>query len=166
MHPILGFLNVLKFVIVNTLSYKTISVSKKNADKKWFIVDAEGQGVGRLSSRVAKVLRGKHKPSYTPHSDCGDNVIVINAEKIVLSGNKAQEKTYLHYTGFPSGQRSTSVQKLLDKHPERILEKAIKGMLPKNTLGRALYRNLKVYAGENHDQEAQKPKKLNLDTFK
>ena len=116
---------------MNTLSYKTISVSKKNADKKWFIVDAEGQGVGRLSSKVAKVLRGKHKPSYTPHSDCGDNVIVINAEKIVLSGNKTQEKIYLRHTGFPGGQRSTSVQKLLDKHPERILEKAIKGMLPK-----------------------------------
>jgi len=151
---------------VNTLSYKTVSVNKKNADKKWFIVNAEGQNVGRLSSKVAKVLRGKHKPSYTPHADCGDNVIIINAEKILLSGNKTQEKVYVRHTGFPGGQRFRSAQELLNKHPERILEKAIRGMLPKNTLGRALFRNLKVYTGENHDQEAQKPKKLNLDTFK
>lgn len=151
---------------MNTLSYKTVSVNKKNADKKWFIVNAEGQNVGRLSSKVAKVLRGKHKPSYTPHADCGDNVIIINAEKILLSGNKTQEKVYVRHTGFPGGQRFRSAQELLNKHPERILEKAIRGMLPKNTLGRALFRNLKVYTGENHDQEAQKPKKLNLDTFK
>ena len=134
--------------------------------KKWYIIDVAQKPLGRVSTIIAYILQGKHKIDYHPSIDMGDYVIVINAEKIVLSGNKAQEKTYLHYTGFPSGQRSTSVQKLLDKHPERILEKAIKGMLPKNTLGRALYRNLKVYAGENHDQEAQKPKKLNLDTFK
>lgn len=151
---------------MDTVSYKTTYVNKETADKKWLVVDAEGQTLGRFSSRVATLLRGKHKPSFTPHSDCGDNVIVINAEKIVLSGNKMNTKEYLRHTGFPGGQRSTSVRVMLEKHPHRVLENAIKGMLPKNKLGRALYRNLKVYAGTEHDQSAQKPEKFDINSIK
>ena len=148
------------------LSYKTKSVNKANADKKWVIVDAEGQTVGRMASRVAMVLRGKHKPSYTPHSDCGDNVIVINANKVNLSGMKWTEKEYVRYTGYPGGQRTATAQELFEKFPERIVENAVKGMLPKNRLGRALYRNMKVYAGAEHDHEAQKPEVMNFNDFK
>ena len=151
---------------MDTLSYKTVSGNKETADKKWFIVDAENQTVGRLSSQVAKVLRGKHKTCFTPHADCGDNVIVINAEKVSFSGTKLENKEYVRYSGYPGGQKFTSAQELLEKHPERLIEKAIKGMLPKNTLGRALYRNLKVYTGSEHNHEAQKPELLNLDTLK
>ena len=151
---------------MNTLSYKTISANKETADKKWYVVDAEGQTVGRLASKVAKVLRGKHKPNFTPHADCGDNVVIINAEKVSFSGTKLVDKTYVRYTGYPGGQRSLTAQEQLEKHPTRIIEKAVKGMLPKNSLGRAVYRNLKVYAGAEHKQEAQKPEVLNLDTFK
>ena len=122
--------------------------------------------VGRLSSQVAKILRGKHKTCFTPHADCGDNVIVINAEKVSFSGTKLENKEYVRYSGYPGGQKFTSAQELLEKHPERLIEKAIKGMLPKNTLGRALYRNLKVYTGSEHNHEAQKPEILNLDTLK
>ena len=151
---------------MDTLSYKTISANKATVDKQWLVVDAEGQTLGRLASKVAKLLRGKHKPNFTPHVDCGDNVIVINAEKINLSGNKMDQKEYLRYTGYPGGQRSTSVRELMDKHPERVIEKSIKGMLPKNRLGADLFRNLKVYAGPEHGQEAQKPKAINLNDFK
>ena len=151
---------------MDTLSYKTVSGNKETADKKWFIVDAENQTVGRLSSQVAKILRGKHKTCFTPHADCGDNVIVINAEKVSFSGTKLENKEYVRYSGYPGGQKFTSAQELLEKHPERLIEKAIKGMLPKNTLGRALYRNLKVYTGSEHNHEAQKPEVLNLDTLK
>ncbi len=151
---------------MDTLSYKTISANKETADKKWYIVDAEGQTVGRLASKVAKVLRGKHKPNFTPHADCGDNVIVINAEKVSFSGTKLVDKTYIRHTGYPGGQRQATAEELLAKNPERVVEKAIKGMLPKNKLGRALFRNLKVYKGAEHKQEAQKPEVLNLDTFK
>lgn len=151
---------------MDTLSYKTVSGNKETADKKWFIVDAENQTVGRLSSQVAKVLRGKHKTCFTPHADCGDNVIVINAEKVSFSGTKLENKEYVRYSGYPGGQKFTSAQEMLAKHPERLIEKAIKGMLPKNTLGRALYRNLKVYTGSEHNHDAQKPEVLNLDTLK
>lgn len=151
---------------MDTLSYKTVSGNKETADKKWFIVDAENQTVGRLSSQVAKILRGKHKTCFTPHADCGDNVIVINAEKVSFSGTKLENKEYVRYSGYPGGQKFTSAQEMLEKHPERLIEKAIKGMLPKNTLGRALYRNLKVYTGSEHNHEAQKPELLNLDTLK
>lgn len=151
---------------MDTLSYKTVSANKETAEKKWFIVDAEGQTVGRLASKVAKIIRGKHKTNFTPHADCGDNVIVINAEKVSFSGTKLVDKEYIRYTGYPGGQRILSAQELLKKHPERLIEKAIKGMLPKNKLGSALYRNLKVYTGSEHKQEAQKPEVLNLDTFK
>ncbi len=151
---------------VDTLSYKTISANKATVNKEWLLVDAKGQTLGRLASKVAKILRGKHKPNFTPHVDCGDNVIVINAEKIQLSGNKWNDKVYLRYTGYPGGQRSTTAKELLDKHPERLIEKSVKGMLPKNRLGAELFRNLKVYVGTEHDQEAQKPKAINLNDYK
>tara|TARA_R110002049_G_scaffold28018_3_gene96587 strand:- start:199676 stop:200131 length:456 start_codon:yes stop_codon:yes gene_type:complete len=151
---------------VDTLSYKTVSANKATVDKQWLLVNAEGETLGRMASKVAKLLRGKHKPNFTPHVDCGDNVVVINAEKINLSGNKWDDKTYLRYTGYPGGQRSTSVKEMLEKNPGRIVEKAIKGMLPKNKLGADLFRNLKVYAGAEHDQTAQKPTEINLKEFK
>lgn len=151
---------------MDTLSYKTISANKATANKEWLLVDAEGQTLGRLASKVAKILRGKYKTNFTPHVDCGDNVIVINAEKIQLSGNKLEDKTYLRYTGYPGGQRSTTASELLNKHPERLIEKSIKGMLPKNKLGADLFRNLKVYAGEAHNQEAQKPRAINLNDYR
>lgn len=147
---------------MNTLSYKTISANKETANKEWWVVDAEGQTLGRMASEVAKLLRGKHKTNYTPHADCGDNVVVINADKIVLSGNKMAEKTYIRHTGFPGGQRSLTARQLMDRKPYALVEKAVKGMLPKNTLGSALYRNLFVYAGPEHKQEAQKPKEFKL----
>ena len=151
---------------MDTLSYKTISANKSTVDKQWVLVDAEGQTLGRMASKVAKLLRGKYKPSYTPHVDCGDNVVVINAEKIVLTGNKWDDKVYLRYTGYPGGQRSAAVKDVLKKHPERIVERAVKGMLPKNRLGAELFRNLKVYQGAEHGQEAQKPKAINLNDYK
>lgn len=151
---------------MDTLSYRTISANKETADKKWFVVDAEGQTVGRLASKVAKVIRGKHKPNYTPHADCGDNVIIINAAKVSFSGTKLADKEYIRYTGYPGGQRSVTAEKMLANNPERLIEKAVKGMLPKNRLGRSLFNNLKVYRGTEHKQEAQKPEVLNLDTFK
>lgn len=151
---------------MDTLSYKTISANKETAEKKWFVVDAEGQTVGRLASKVAKIIRGKHKTNFTPHADCGDNVVVINAEKVSFSGTKLVDKDYIRYTGYPGGQRILSAQEMLKKHPERLIEKAIKGMLPKTKLGAAMYKNLKVYVGSEHKQQAQSPEVLNLDTFK
>ena len=151
---------------MDTLSYKTVSANRTTVNKEWLLVDAEGETLGRMASKVAYLLRGKHKPSFTPHVDCGDNVVIINADKIVLSGNKWSDKTYLRYTGYPGGQRTTTVKQLLDKNPEGILEKAIKGMLPKNRLGAELFRNLKVYAGTEHGQEAQKPTVVNLKDIK
>ena len=151
---------------MNTLSYKTVSANKATANKKWLVVDAEGQTVGRLASKVAKIIRGKHKTNFTPHADCGDNVIVINAEKVSFSGTKLVDKEYVRYTGYPGGQRITTAQDMLKKHPERLIEKAVKGMLPKSKLGRQLYTNLKVYTGTEHKHEAQQPEVFNLDTFK
>lgn len=151
---------------MDTLSYKTVSANKATVDKQWLLVDAEGETLGRMASKVAKMLRGKHKPNYTPHVDCGDNVIVINAEKVDMSGNKWDDKVYLRYTGYPGGQRSTSAKELLAKNPGRIVEKAIKGMLPKNKLGADLFRNLKVVVGPEHSHEAQKPTVINLKEFK
>lgn len=150
---------------MNTLSYKTVSGNKETANKKWLLVDAEGQTVGRLASKVAKLARGKHKTNFTPHADCGDNVIVINAAKVSFSGTKLENKEYVRYTGYPGGQRSLTAQELLSRNPSRVIEKAIKGMLPKNKLGRQLYTNIKVYAGTEHNHEAQKPEVINLDTF-
>ena len=151
---------------MDTLSYKTISANKATVDKQWVLVDAEGQHLGRLASKVAKLLRGKYKTNFTPHVDCGDNVVIINADKIVLTGNKWNDKTYIRHTGYPGGQRSRTAQELFDKHPERIVERAVKGMLPKNRLGADLFRNLRVYVGAEHDQEAQKPKAINLNDLK
>ena len=151
---------------MDTLSYKTVSANKQTADKKWLLVDAEGQTVGRLASKVAKLIRGKHKPNFTPHADCGDTVIVNNAEKVSFSGTKLVDKEYVRYTGYPGGQRSLTAQEVLQKHPERLIEKAVKGMLPKNTLGRQLFTNLKVYVGPSHKNEAQQPQVINLDSFK
>lgn len=143
---------------MNTLSYKTVSANKNTVNKQWIVVDAEGEILGRLSSEIAKVIRGKHKPSYTPHVDCGDNVIVINADKVRLTGKKLGDKVYVRYTGYPGGQRFISPKELLAKHPERVVEKAVRGMLPKNRLGRALFGNLYVYAGSEHPHAAQNPK--------
>ena len=147
---------------MDTLSYKTISANKATVNKEWVLVDAEGQTLGRLASKVAILLRGKHKPNFTPHVDCGDNVIVINSEKINLTGNKWNDKTYMRHTGYPGGQRSLSATELFGKDPTRIVEKSVKGMLPKNKLGADIFRNLKVYVGSEHDHTAQKPKTINL----
>ena len=148
---------------MDTLSYRTISGNKETADKKWLLVDAEGETLGRLASKVAFMIRGKHKTNFTPHADCGDYVIVINAEKIALSGNKWEDKIYMRHTGYPGGQRTLTARELMAKRPIRLVEKAVKGMLPKNKLGAALYKNLKVYVGTEHGQEAQTPKKVNLE---
>ncbi len=147
---------------MDTLSYKTVSANKGTVNKEWLLVDADGQTLGRLASEVAKLLRGKHKPSFTPHVDCGDNVIITNAAKINLTGKKWEAKEYIRYTGYPGGQRSLTAQELFDKSPSRLVERAVKGMLPKNKLGAAIFRNLKVYDGTEHDQEAQKPRSINL----
>ena len=150
---------------MDTLSYKTISANKATVNKEWVLVDAEGQSLGRLASKVAKLLRGKHKPNFTPHVDCGDNVIVINSEKINLTGNKWKDKTYIRHTGYPGGQRSRTAEELFAKDPTRLVEKSVKGMLPKNRLGADLFRNLTVVVGTEHKHEAQKPKTINLNEF-
>jgi large subunit ribosomal protein L13 len=147
---------------VNTLSYKTVSANKATVNKEWVIIDAEGQVLGRLATKVASMLRGKHKTNFTPHVDCGDNVVVINAEKVRLTGNKMTEKVYTRHTGYPGGQRFTTADAMLRKNPISLVEKAVKGMLPGNRLGSELYRNLHVYAGSEHPHEAQKPKKIEL----
>jgi len=151
---------------VDTLSYKTVSANKATVNKEWVVVDAEGQALGRLASIVAKLIRGKYKADFTPHVDCGDNVIVINAEKINLTGKKWDAKEYIRHTGYPGGQRSLTATELFKKGPERLIEKAVKGMLPKNKLGAVLFRNLRVYTGAEHDLQAQKPKTINLNDLK
>ncbi|MBE7176904.1 MAG: 50S ribosomal protein L13 [Mucilaginibacter polytrichastri] len=147
---------------MNTLSFKTVSANKQTVDKQWVVIDAEGEILGRLSSKIASVIRGKHKPSFTPHVDCGDNVIVINADKVKLTGNKFSQKEYVSYTGYPGGQRFISPKELMAKHPTRVVEKAVRGMLPKNRLGRALFGNLHVYAGGEHPHQAQNPKTITV----
>jgi large subunit ribosomal protein L13 len=145
---------------VNTLSYKTVSAKKETVTRRWFIVDAEGETVGRLSSRIASILMGKNKPSYTPHVDTGDYVIIVNAEKVRFTGNKWSDKVYLSYSLYPGGQKSTTAKEMLAKHPIRILEKSIKGMLPKTKLGNAMYKKLFVYTGNEHPHAAQKPETI------
>jgi large subunit ribosomal protein L13 len=142
---------------VNTLSFKTFSATPSDIEKKWVVVDAEGQVLGRVASQVAAVLRGKTKPEFTPHMDAGDNVIVINAEKVVLTGNKKTQKEYFRYTGFPGGERFKTVEEALETDPTFLVMNAVKGMLPKNKLGRKLLTNLRVYAGPVHPHAAQKP---------
>lgn len=140
----------------------TYSAKKEDSQREWYVVDAEGQTLGKLAVVVANVLRGKHKPTFTPHADAGDFVIVINAEKIQVSGKKRDQKIYARHTGYPGGFRSQTFRQLQAKHPERIIEKAVKGMLPHNSLGRQLYRKLKVYDGTQHPHQAQQPKALDL----
>ena len=151
---------------MDTLSYKTRSANKETVEKNWVLIDAEDQVLGRLASGVAYLLRGKHKPDFTPHVDGGDNVIVINADKVKLTGKKMTDKEYVRYTGYPGGKRISTPQDLMKKFPERIIEKAVKGMLPKNRLGKDIYRNLFVYAGEEHPHKAQKPQKMDLKLIK
>ncbi len=146
------------------MAQKTFSLRKEDAltDRKWFIVDANGQVLGRLATKVATVLRGKHKPIFTPHVDAGDHVIVINAKHVRLTGNKLMDKAYYRHSGYPGGIKAQTADEILRKHPERVVEKAVKGMLPKNPLGRAMFKKLKVYAGSTHKHEAQKPQPLDI----
>lgn len=151
---------------MDNLSYKTVSANKATVNKAWVVVDATNVPLGRLATAVAKMLRGKHKPDFTPHVDCGDNVIVINAEKVYLTGNKMNDRVYLRYTGYPGGQRSQTPADIMKRYPERLIQHAVKGMLPKNRLGRQIYGNMKVYVGPEHKQEAQNPKVIDLNTIK
>ncbi|MCB9185232.1 MAG: 50S ribosomal protein L13 [Flavobacteriales bacterium] len=143
-------------------SFKTISANKNTVNKEWILIDAEGQPLGRLASTIAYHLRGKNKVNFTPHVDCGDNVIIINAEKVLLTGNKQASKIYMHHTGYPGGQRTKSVDEMLAKDPTSLVKYAVKGMLPKNRLGRAIYKNLHAYAGTEHPHQAQKPRTISL----
>ena len=147
---------------MDTLSYKTISANSATVKKEWYVIDATDQVLGRLASRVALVLRGKNKPDFTPHVDCGDNVIIVNAEKIRLTGKKLTDKVYVRHTGYPGGQRFATPKEMLDRKPTFVVEHAVKGMLPKNRLGAALFRNLYVYEGPEHPHAAQQPKPLTL----
>ncbi|MEM7575249.1 MAG: 50S ribosomal protein L13 [Bacteroidota bacterium] len=147
---------------MNTLSYKTKSANDATVERRWLVIDAEGEVVGRMASQIAHLLRGKHKPNFTPHVDCGDHVIVINAEKVRFTGQKMTAKTYLRHTGYPGGQRSTTPADLLSRKPFAVIETAVKGMLPKNRLGRAMFRKLHVYAGPEHPHAAQKPEEYQL----
>jgi len=151
---------------VNTLSYKTVSANRNTVQKEWVLVDAEGQVLGRLASNVAYMLRGKHKPDFTPHVDCGANVVVINAEKVLLTGKKLTDKEYVSHSGYPGGQKIQSPEELFKKYPERVIEKAVKGMLPKNKLSNQLFRNLYVCVGTEHPYAAQKPKKIDINEIK
>jgi large subunit ribosomal protein L13 len=147
---------------VDTLSYKTISANKATVEKGWVVIDAENAVLGRISSQIASILRGKNKPSFTPHADCGDHVIVINADKVRLTGNKMTDKVYVRHTGYPGGQRFSTPREVLAKNPRGVIEAAVKGMLPKNRLGRRLFTNLHVYAGTEHPHAAQQPKEIKL----
>jgi large subunit ribosomal protein L13 len=141
---------------------RTWTEKAETIEREWYVVDAEGKTLGRLASRIAPILRGKHKPTYTPHLDCGDFVVVVNAEKVRVTGKKMDQKFYHRHSGYPGGLTSTSLRDQLDKHPERVLHSAIRGMLPKNKLGRRLIKKLKIYAGEEHPHQAQQPKPLVL----
>lgn len=151
---------------MDSLSYKTSSLNAATVQKEWVLIDAQDEVLGRLASQVAKILRGKNKPGFTPHVDCGDNVIVINADKVKLTGKKMTDKVYVRHTGYPGGQRFATPADYLKKKPEFVIEKAVKGMLPKNRLGAALLRNLKVYAGAEHPHAGQNPKQIKLNEIK
>lgn len=148
------------------LSYKTISANKETATKEWVVVDAKDQMLGRLASNIAYALRGKHKTNFTPHVDCGDNVIVVNAEAVQLSGTKWDDKEYIWHTGYPGGQRIRKASESLEKKPVEIIERAVKGMLPKTKLGAQMFRNLYVYVGAEHPHAAQQPKSININEIK
>ncbi len=141
---------------------KTFSAKPETVQRDWYVVDAAGQTLGRLATEIALRLRGKHKPEYTPHVDAGDYIVVINAEQVRVTGNKTSDKIYYSHTGFPGGIKSITFEKLIAKAPERVIEKAVKGMLPNNPLGRAMYRKLKVYAGAEHPHSAQQPQELKI----
>ncbi len=141
---------------------KTYTARAEDMERKWFLVNAEGKTLGRLASEIAKVLRGKHKPLYTPHLDCGDYVIVVNADKVRVTGRKLDQKMYYRHSGYPGGIKSISLRNQLQKHPERVLQAAVRGMLPKNRLGRKMLKKLKVYAGDSHPHQAQQPRMLEL----
>ena len=151
---------------MNTLSYKTISANKATVHKEWVLIDAEDQVLGRLASKAASILRGKLKTDFTAHVDCGDNVIIINAEKVRLTGKKLTDKEYLSHSGYPGGQKIHTPKELLKKKPTAVVEKAVKGMLPKNRLGSELFRNLYVYAGTEHPHQAQQPKTITLNSIR
>ncbi|MFC4665723.1 50S ribosomal protein L13 [Falsiporphyromonas endometrii] len=151
---------------MDTLSYKTVSANKATVTKEWVVVDAEGQQLGRICSKVAKLLRGKYKPNYTPHVDCGDNVIIINADKVQLSGKKWTDRIYLRYTLYPGGQRAFTPESLMKKGADRLFLKVIKGMLPKNKLGRKLLGNVRVFEGSEHNMEAQSPRVIDINKLK
>jgi large subunit ribosomal protein L13 len=151
---------------VDTLSYKTKSAKKEEVERQWYVIDATDQVLGRLASKVAKILRGKHKPIFTPHVDTGDHVIIVNAEKVRLTGKKLTDKVYVRHTGYPGGQKTTTPKEILQKHPERLIEMAVRGMLPKNRLGRQMIKKLHVYVGPDHPHQAQKPISLNLNEIK
>ena len=151
---------------MDTLSYKTLSANKETANKQWFVIDAEGQTLGRMASKIAKVLRGKFKTNFTPHADCGDYVIVINSGKIVMTGNKMEDRRIFSHTGYPGGQKRTSPAKMLKKDETSVVKHAIRGMLPKTKLGAAILKNCYIYAGTEHNQDAQKPTALNLNDLK
>lgn len=151
---------------MEAISYKTVSASKETVTKGWVIVDAENEILGRLASNVAYILRGKDKVNFTPHVDTGDNVIIINAEKIKLTGNKVSEKEYVRHTGYPGGQRFATPKLLLSKKPTEVVRMAVSGMLPKNKLGDALRRNVFIYAGAEHPHAAQQPKEIKINTIK
>ena len=148
---------------MNTLSYKTQSANNQTVKREWFVVDADGQNVGRLCTRIATILRGKHKPSFTPHVDTGDYVIVLNADKVRFTGAKWDQKEYITFSGYPGGQKRAKAKEVLAKHPERIVENAVRGMLPKNKLSRAMIKKMFVYNGTDHPHKAQKPKVLSLE---
>ena len=150
---------------MNTLSYKTISANAQTITKEWVLIDVENIPLGRAAAIVANFLRGKYKPHFTPHVDCGDNVVVINASKVILTGNKWSQKQYIRHTGYPGGQRILTATQMHKKDETRLVEKAVKGMLPKNKLGAELFRNLRVYANETHQQQAQEPKSINIKEF-
>ena len=148
---------------MDTLSYKTVSLNKATAEKKWLVIDATDLALGRLASRIALILRGKNKPGFTPNVDCGDNVIVINAEKVALKGKKMTNRVYVRYTGYPGGQRFTTPEEILSKKPTELVRRAVKGMLPKTRLGADILNNLFIYAGPEHPHQAQNPKTIKLD---
>ena len=154
-----------KLNVLSSKIFKTKSIKKEDANKQWLLVDATNETLGRFSSKVAKILRGKHKPSFTPHVDCGDYVVVINAEKIKLTGKKFENKEYVSHSGYPGGQKIKTAKQIFDKNPSNLVEKSIKGMLPKTKLGSSIFSNLKVYKGEIHKHTAQNPKLINLKEY-
>ena len=141
---------------------KTFMQKKENIERKWYVIDAEGKTLGRVATKAAHVLRGKHKVTYTPYVDCGDYVIIVNADKVVLTGNKLEDKKYYNHSGFPGGLRERNAKEMIEKYPEEMIERAVKGMLPHNRLGRAMYKKLFVYTGNEHKHAAQKPETMEI----